>query len=105
MKARFAMSLFLVALLIAPTARSYAQTLLPTAPQKRFARVLQEVVKPGSWSDYEKIQTARAELLKQANWPRVSIALVSIAGADQVLHYSFYDTFADMTKDTDELNK
>jgi hypothetical protein len=105
MKLRFVTSLLTVALLIPSTARSHAQTLLPTAPQKRFARVLQEVVKPGSWTDYEKIQTARAEVLKQANWPRVSIALVPIAGADQVLHYSFYDTFADMTKDTDELNK
>ena len=105
MQPRFVTSLLVTTLLLAPTTLLSAQTLLPTAPQKRFARVLQEVVKPGSWSDYEKIQTARAEVLKQAKWPRVSIALVPIAGADQILHYSFYDTFADMTKDTDELNR
>ena len=74
-------------------------------PQKLYARVLQEVVKPGSWLDYEKIQVARAKLLRDVNWPRVSIALVPIAGADQVLHYSFYDSFADMAKDQDALDR
>lgn len=105
MQPRFITSLLAAALLFAPSTLSSAQTFLPTAPQKRFARVLQEVIKPGSWDDYERIQAARAEVLKDANWPRVSIALVPIAGADQVLHYSFYDSFADMAKDATELNK
>ena len=105
MKSPFVSSFLTAALLLTSPTLLSAQTLLTPAPQKRFAKVLQEVVKPGSWTDYEKIQTARAEVLKQANWPRVSIALVPIAGADQVLHYSFYDSFADMTKDAAELDK
>ena len=93
-----------VALFVVPTVSVLAQNSAPP-PQKPYARVLKEVLKPGSWNEYEQIQVARAKVLKDADWPRVSVALVPIAGPDMVLHYSFFDSFADMAKDAAELDK
>lgn len=87
------------------TSLAIARAQLTDVKQKRFARVIQEVVKEGSWPEYQKIQEERADVLTAANWPRVSIALVPLFGANQVLHYSFFDSFADLTNEQSELDK
>jgi hypothetical protein len=62
------------------------------------------VVKPGKMTALVKIEAERAQVLKNAKWPRTWIASSSVTGPKQVWIFARYDSLGDLEKDQEYVN-
>jgi|SRR5215472_23110 len=77
----------------------------PNQPAK-FIHITQDIVKEGSFPEYESLQIERAKALYAANWPQVLIALKTITGPDlEVLRISFFNSFEERANEKKEIGK
>jgi hypothetical protein len=82
-----------------------AQEGTPNQPAK-FIHITQDIVKEGSFPEYESLQVERAKALYAANWPQVLIALKTITGPDlEVLRISFFNSFEERANEKKEMGK
>lgn len=82
------------------------QEATPKPETPKFIHIIQDVVKEGSFAEYESLQVERAKALYAANWPSVSIALKTITGPDlEVLRISFFNSFEERANDKTEMGK
>jgi hypothetical protein len=62
-----------------------------------FIQVTEDVIKPGGFREYARLQSEKAKALKTAKWKRVSIGLTDEYGPQaKVYHYSFYKSFEEI---------
>ena len=76
------------------------QAQLASSVASHFIQVTEDVIKPGGFKEYERLQHEKAKALKAANWKRVSIGLTHAYGPQsKVYHYSFYKSFEEVEND------
>lgn len=61
------------------------------------------MAKPGQLSALVKIETERAQVLKDAHWPRTSIASSSVTGPGQIWILARYDSLGDLANDQEHI--
>ena len=104
LRAKTTMVILLAAFLGCGAQRTQAQAASSVA--SHFIQVTEDVLRPGSFKEYARLQHERARVLKAANWKRVSIGLTDAYGPQsKVYHYSFYKSFEEIENEKELITK
>jgi hypothetical protein len=96
----FAVSVFLSSIL-----QASAQAPQTPPPTPRVLFIFREDVKAARTGDHEQHEIGYVRALQKANWPTLSLALSSIAGANDAWFISGYESYAAMEKDFTAMRK
>src|SRR5207302_2336807 len=68
-------------------------------------KVTRVAIKPGQPGPYAGIASTDAKLLADAKWPRVTIAMRSVTGPEEIVYLTGYDSLAGLEADGTLLKK
>jgi hypothetical protein len=96
--------LFAVCVFLSSILQASAQNSQPP-PTPRVLFIFREDVKAARTGDHERHEVGYVRALQKANWPTLSLALSSIAGANDAWFISGYESYAAMEKDQQAMRK
>ncbi len=90
--------LFAICAVLSGIDQASAQTPSPGAPP-RVLFIFREDIKAARVGAHEQLETGYVKALQKANWPTISLAISSIAGANDAWFITGYESFAAMERD------